>query len=195
MAKGMRVCAMAAAVATIALCAPLAAAGPAGASSSKTAKSTHAAAPKRALEGHITFWECPSRTTEALIVVNRLTLHPGQPLNIDFIVRNIGTTACSYVAPFAGVASGPTTTNLQAGQCGAMGFEIQSGSHHHDVWPGPATINCPALGFAQIQPNATVSGTGTWSQTLPSKTKRVPVGKYTLVVDGHFSFPLVIDSH
>src|ERR1700722_16914434 len=126
MAKGMRVCATAAAAATMALCALPGAAGPAGASSSKSAKSTHAAAPKRALDGHVTFWECPSRTTEALIVVNRLTLHPGQPRRMDCIHRNTGTTACNYVAPFAGVASGPTTTNLQAGQCGAIGFEIES---------------------------------------------------------------------
>ena len=57
------------------------------------------------------------------------------------------------------------------------------------------TYNCPALGFAQLQPNGTVAGSGTWNQTKPGATTRVPVGHDTLVVDGHFSFPITIAAH
>jgi hypothetical protein len=74
-----------------------------------------------------------------------------------------------------------------------MGFQID-GPHHKNVWPGTEPLNCPALGFAQLQPQAAVIGVGQWGQTLPTGTKRIPAGSYTLVV-GHFSFPLKIDAH
>jgi hypothetical protein len=77
-----------------------------------------------------------------------------------------------------------------AGPCGSVDFEI-IGSQHRAVWPGSEVINCPALGFAQLAPNGTVTGTGSWHQTRPNSTRRVPAGNYTLLVDaGHFSFPL-----
>ncbi|HWE65999.1 MAG TPA: hypothetical protein VG298_05085 [Acidimicrobiales bacterium] len=146
------------------------------------------------LQGHGVFWECPAKTTALLIGVNKLTLHPGQVLTVNFIVKNVGTTACNYVAPYAGEAPGPTQSTLQVGPCGSMGYEIE-GAHHHNVWPGVEAFNCPALGFAQLQPNAAVAGTGMWAQTEPTGLKRVPAGSYTLVVDGHFAFPLKIAVH
>ena len=144
--------------------------------------------------GHATFWDCSAKTTDLLVAVNTLTLHPGASLNISFTVRNGGTSSCSYTAPYAAVTPGPTTTALTAGPCGSVGYEIED-SHHHNVWPGVQVVNCPALGFAQLAPNATVSGTGSWNQTKPNSTHRVPVGTYTLVVENkHFSFPLRIAS-
>jgi hypothetical protein len=165
----------------------------AGAKTAKKKAATHAA-PTLIEQGHVTFWECPAKTTAVLIGVSTLVLHPDQELKINFIVRNKGTKACNYVAPYAGVAPGPTTTALQVGPCGSMGFEIE-GPHHRNVWPGVVTYNCPALGFAQLPPNGTAVGSGTWSQTTPSGTKRVSSGHYTLVVAGHFSFPITIDAH
>jgi hypothetical protein len=150
-----------------------------------------AQAPVLVQQGHGSVWECPSNTTTFLVAVNRLILHPGQTLSVSFVAKNLGPTACNYVAPYSGTTPGPTTTALQIGPCGSMGLEIR-GRHHRDVWPGVQPFNCPALGFAQLQPNATVDGTGTWAQTLPGGTSRVPVGTYTLVVDGQFSFPLRI---
>jgi hypothetical protein len=36
---------------------------------------------------------------------------------------------------------------------------------------------------------------GSWNQTKPNSTHRVPVGTYTLVVENkHFSFPLRVTS-
>ena len=150
----------------------------------------HPSVPKLAQTGHATFWDCPARTTDLLVAVNTLTLHPGVRLTLSFTVRNTGTSSCNYTAPYAGVAPGPTTTVLTAGPCGSVGFEIED-SHHHNVWPGVQVVNCPALGSAQLAPNATVSGTGSWNQTKPNGTHRVPVGTYTLVVENkRFSFPL-----
>ncbi len=148
--------------------------------------------PKLAQTGHATFWDCPSKTTELLVVVNTLTLHPGATLTVSFTVRNGGTTSCNYTAPYASVAPGPTSTSLTAGPCGSVGYEIQN-SHHHNVWPGAQVVNCPALGFAQLAAGATVSGTGSWNQTEPNSTHRVPPGRYTLTVENkHFSFLLHI---
>ena len=125
-----------------------------------------------------------------LVAVNTLTLHPGHNLDIDFTVKNGGTTPCNYTAPYAGAAPGPTVTTLEAGPCGSIGFEVES-ARHHEVWPGSRLVNCPALGFAQLAPNATVSGTGSWSQDKPNSTQRVPAGSYTLVVANKtFTFPL-----
>jgi hypothetical protein len=125
-----------------------------------------------------------------LVAVNTLTLHPGATLTISFTVRNQAATACSYTAPYAGAATGPTATALQAGPCGSVGFEI-IGHHHHNVWPGVQVVNCPALGFAQLASNGTLSGAGTWNQTKSNSSARVPAGNYTLVVDNRrFSFPL-----
>ncbi len=59
------------------------------------------------------------------------------------------------------------------------------------MWPGVQVVNCPALGFAQLASNGTVSGAGTWNQTKPNSSARVPPGNYTFVVDNRrFSFPL-----
>jgi hypothetical protein len=166
------------------------------ASAAASAATTRAAtSPKLTQLGHVTFWECKSRTTEMLVALNALSLHPGQALDITFIVRNQAATACNYTAPYAGSAPGATATTLQAGPCGSVGFEILS-AHHKNVWPGVQVVHCPALGFAQLGSNATVSGTGTWSQTQPNSSTRVPVGSYTLVVDDrHFSFPLHVLAH
>jgi hypothetical protein len=154
----------------------------------------HPSAPKLAQVGHATFWNCPAKTTDLLVAVNTLTLHPGVPLTISFTVRNTGNASCNYTAPYAGVAPGPASTVLRAGPCGSVGYQIED-SHHHNVWPGVQVVNCPALGFAQLGPNATVSGTGSWNQTRPNSTHRVPVGTYTLVVaNKHFSFPLRVTS-
>jgi hypothetical protein len=161
---------------------------PAGASANGAA--AHKKAPKLVQLGHATFWECPAKSTELLVAVNTLTLHPGAALTITFTVRNQSAKACSYTAPYAGAATGPTATTLQAGPCGSVGFEI-IGPHHHNVWPGVQVVNCPALGFAQLASNGTVSGAGTWNQTKPNSSSRVPPGNYTLVVDNkRFSFPL-----
>ncbi len=160
-------------------------AGPAAAEASAAAGQT-----KLAHVGHATFWDCPAKTTDLLVAVNTLTLHPGVSLNISFTVRNAGTSSCNYTAPYADVTPGPTSSGLTAGPCGSVGYEIED-SHRHNVWPGAQVVNCPALGTAQLASNATVSGTGSWNQTKPNSTHRVPVGAYTLVVENkHFSFPL-----
>ncbi len=151
---------------------------------------THATQVKLDQVGHVSFWECPAKTTEMLVAVNTLTLHRGATLNVSFTVRNVGTASCNYTAPYASVAPGPTASTLQAGPCGSVGFAIV-GPNRQNVWPGNEVVNCPALGFAQLAPGATVSGTGTWDQRKPNSTSRVPPGRYRLVVDDtHFSFPL-----
>ncbi len=168
-------------------------AGPPAAAKSTT--TTHSSsAPKQDILGSVKFWECPSKTTQMLVAVNSLTLHPGSTLGVTFIIKNTGTASCNYTAPYAGVAPGPTSTTLTAGPCGSVGFEIAN-SHGHEVWPGPQLLNCPALGFAQLAPGATVSGTGTWNQDKPNTTQRVAPGKYTLIVDNkHFRFPIQVAS-
>jgi hypothetical protein len=178
------------------LIAPASPALASGTKGSGQSKGSHGGAPssgpKLAQAGKTTFWECSGRTTELLVAVSTLTLHPGATLDVSFTVRNGGATSCNYTAPYAGSALGPTVTTLDAGPCGSIGFEIVNASHHN-VWPGPQVVNCPALGFAQLAPGATVSGTGTWNQTEPNTTARVPAGAYTLVVDTkHFSFPLTV---
>ena len=146
----------------------------------------HGAPPKLAQAGHVTFWECPAATTELLVAVNTLTLHPGRSLDITFAVRNSAPTACSYTAPYT-EAPGPTPTTLEAGPCGSIGYEIV-GPHQRNVWPGDRVVNCPALGVAQLAPGAIVTGAGSWNQTRSSGAQRVPVGSYTLVVNRRFSF-------
>ena len=83
---------------------------------------------------------------------------------------------------------------MEAGPCGSVGYEIV-GPHERNVWPGVRVVNCPALGFAQLAPGATVTGTGSWNQTRPNSAQRVPVGNYTLVVNRRFSFPIHIVAH
>jgi hypothetical protein len=144
--------------------------------------------------GHGTFWECSSSTTPLLVGINRAVLHPGQALNMNFIVKNDGTKPCNYVAPYASASGGAAAAALDIGPCGSLGFKIL-GAKHKDVWPGVTPFNCPALGFAELQPGASVSGLGTWAQTLPNSTKRIPAGSYTLVIGNSFSFPITIAAH
>jgi hypothetical protein len=169
---------------------------PAGlpAAAKNTTTTHHASAPKLSAVGNVKFWECPSKTTRMLVAVNTLTLRPGSTLDITFIIKNTGTKSCNYTAPYAGVAPGPASTTLQAGPCGSIGYAIAT-SRGHEVWPGPQLVNCPALGFAQLAPGATVTGTGTWNQDKPNTNTRISPGKYVLVVDNkHFSFPLHVSS-
>jgi hypothetical protein len=177
-----------AAVFALIVLAPLAlSSGPAGAAKKGT---TIVKAPQLAQSGHAAFWSCPARSTEMLVAVNALTLHPGTPLTLSFTVRNGGSAPCNYTAPYAGVAPGPTSTALTAGPCGSVSFEVVD-AHHRDVWPGSEVVNCPALGFAQLAAGATVSGTGSWDQEKPNSTHRVAPGNYTLLVENkHFRFPL-----
>jgi hypothetical protein len=168
---------------------------PAAAAGASGTKGGAHAAPKLAQLGHATFWECSSKTTQLLVAVNTLTLHPGATLTITFTVRNGAATACNYTAPYADAAPGPTATTLHAGPCGSVGFEI-FGPRHSNVYPGVQVVNCPALGFAQLPADGTVSGSGTWNQTKPNGTVRVPAGSYTLVVENrHFTFPLRVLAH
>jgi hypothetical protein len=167
---------------------------PAAAAKSRTTTTHHSSSPKLSGVGNVKFWECPSKTTRMLVAVNTLTLHPGSTLDITFIIKNTGTKSCNYTAPYAGIAPGPTSATLQAGPCGSIGYAIST-SRGHEVWPGPQLVNCPALGFAQLAPGATVTGTGTWNQDKPNTSKRVPPGKYVLVVDNKkFSFPIQVSS-
>lgn len=178
-------------VATLVPAAPVWGSAP-GTGSAGSTTATHQASPKLAQSGKVTFWECPAKTTELLVGVNALTLHPGTTLTVSFTVKNIGSSSCNYTAPYAAAAPGPTASSLQAGPCGSVGFEVVN-SAHRNVWPGTQVVNCPALGFAQLAPGATVSGTGTWNQTKPNSTARVPAGNYTVVVDNkHFTFPLKV---
>jgi hypothetical protein len=164
----------------------------AAAKSKATTTTHHASASKLDAVGNVKFWECPSKTTRMLVAVNTLTLHPGSTLDITFIIKNTGTKSCNYTAPYASVAPGPTSTTLQAGPCGSIGYEIAT-SRGREVWPGPQLVNCPALGFAQLAPGATVSGTGTWNQDKPKTNERVSLGKYMLIVDNkQFSFPIQV---
>ncbi|HEY1829263.1 MAG TPA: hypothetical protein VGG38_03365 [Acidimicrobiales bacterium] len=163
--------------------------------SSQAGASSHKAAAKKASrtqQGHLTFWECPAKTTEMLVGLNTLTLSPGQSLNMDFIVRNVGPTACGYVDPYAGAIPGPLASTLSIGQCGDVGFDVYT-TRHHRLFPGSDTVPCPTLGAASLAPDGTVIGAGSWNQDLPSG-KRVAPGHYTLVVAGHFSFPLTVEA-
>jgi hypothetical protein len=163
---------------------------PSTAKTTTTVRKKAAPAKPKAVEvGHSTFWECKAPSTRVLVALSSLTLHVGTPLTINFVVRNIGTTPCHYVAPYADVAPGPTAAVLQAGPCGSIGFDVV-GTGKHNVWPGPAAFNCPALGFAQLQPGASISGSGTWAENEPGSAAHVAAGRYTIVVDGHFRFPV-----
>lgn len=102
-------------LASITALASLAISGPAVAST-KTTRAT--ATPKLTQLGHVTFWECSAKTTEMLVVVNTLTLHPGQTLDITFTVRNLAATGCNYTVPVAGTAAGAAATTLQAAPAG-----------------------------------------------------------------------------
>ena len=153
----------------------------------------HDRTPKLAQTDQATFWDCPSKTTLLLVVVNTLTLHPGGTLNVSFTVRNGATTPCNYTAPFAGVTPGPTSTTLTAGPCGSVGFQIVEPTA---TTCGPATrwSTVPPSASAQLAAGATVSGTGSWDQTKPNSTHRVAPGNYTLVVENkHIAFPFRID--
>ncbi len=154
----------------------------------------HRSPPELAQGGHASFWECPAATTELLVSVNTPSLHPGHPLDITFAVHNGGTAACGYTAPYEQAAAGHTSTTLEAGPCGSVGYEIV-GPHRRNVWPGLQLVNCPALGFAQLAPGAIVTGTGSWDQTRAHSAERVPVGSYTLLVDRRFHFPLHVVAH
>jgi hypothetical protein len=167
------------------------AAGASASLSATSGKTSATHAPKRVQIGHGAFWECRSSTTKLLVAVNSLTLHVGRPLTFNFTVRNTASTSCNYVAPYTSVAPGPTALTLEAGPCGSVGFEIV-GPGKHTVWPGPALFHCPALGFAQLRPGASVSGSGTWAENKPGSSTHVAPGRYTLVVDGHFRFPIIV---
>ena len=151
----------------------------------------HGAPPKLAQAGHVTFWECPAATTELLVAVNTLTLHPGAIARHHLRGPQQRADGLQLHRPLRGRRPGPTSTTLEAGPCGSVGYEIV-GPHQRNVWPGDRVVNCPALGFAQLAPGGIVTGAGSWNQNRSNSAQRVPVGRYTLVVNRHFSFPIHI---
>lgn len=144
---------------------------------------------RRSRTAHVAFWECPAKSTSVLVAVDALVLHPGQTLHLSFIAKNLGQTACSYVAPYAGVAPGPTAAALTMGPCGSLPFVVDN-THDHNVWPGTAAFACPALGYAQLAPGQVVQGTGSWDLTRGGSTAPVAPGTYTVVVDKVLRIPL-----
>jgi hypothetical protein len=54
--------------------------------------------PKLSQVGHAAFWACPAMTTQLLVTVNTLTVHPGTTLNVLFTVRNGARTSSNYTA-------------------------------------------------------------------------------------------------
>ena len=128
-----------------------------------------ASAPKLDAVGNVKFWECPSKTTKMLVALNTLTLHPGSMLSITFVVRNTGTKPCSYTAPYADIAPGPTTTTLQAGPCGSIRCEIAT-SHGHELWPGPQLVNCPPWVSPSWPPAPLSRAPARGTRTSPTRT-------------------------
>lgn len=70
-------------------------------------KSGRTSAPKLAQARDAAFWDCPATTTDLLVAVNTLTLHPGASLDISCTVRNTGTASCNYTAPTPAWPPGP----------------------------------------------------------------------------------------
>ena len=113
-------------------------------------------------QGPVTFWECKAKTTQASDRGELATLHPGDQLKLNFIVRNEGTKPCNYVVAARRRRARATAPTLPMGPCGAIGFEIDIEAHNQMVWPGVTTVQLsrPELS-ASWRPVATVVGSGT----------------------------------
>ena len=163
---------------------------PGSAAAKSTTTTTHPSAPKLNVVGHVRFWECPSKSTEML--VDREHPHAAPRVHADAHLprQEPGPSSCNYTAPYASVAPGPTSTALEAGPCGSIGFEIET-SHGHEVWPGPQSSTARPWASPSSPPAPRSRARASWNQDKPNSTQRVAPGVYKVVVDNkHFTFPL-----
>ena len=125
-------------------------------------------------------------TTELLVAVNTLTLHPGRSLDITFTVRNSAPTACSYTAPYA-EAPGPHPDHPGGGAVRFRRLRDRRPAPAQRVARGQRSSTARRSASAQLAPGAIVTGTGLVEPDSGQRRRAGPVGSYTLVVDRRFT--------
>ena len=168
------VLAAASAACGLVLVAPRPPAGRRGAKSTTT--TTHHASPKLAQLGHVKFWECPSKTTQMLVAVNTLTLHPGETLDITSPSGTAAPASCNYTAPFAGDDTRADRHHAAGRPCGSIGFEIAS-PHGHEVWPGPQLSTAPPWASRGLPPTPLCRERAGGTRTNPTAASGCSAGQ------------------
>jgi hypothetical protein len=169
MKSGMKIAVTLAAAALIGLLA----AAPAGASSHPLA-----------LSGHAAFGSCGARDAEYLVAIPRRTFKASQPVTVNVVVKDVGSTSCVY--------SGATVQPEMIGPCGTLQLQVDN-RKGLDLWPDHAAFSCPMEVARTLAPGAEIRAAGTWDQRLAEPSNRlVPRGSYRLIVAGKFSFAIVL---
>jgi hypothetical protein len=134
---------------------------------------------------HIGLIGCASNDVTIRVTLRRLVYTKSQPVTVVAVLRNVGTSACKYVAPNA---AGP----LFLGPCGLISLTVDN-DKNSDVFPGEGTFSCPAEIYKVLEPGASLRASGSWDQRklYPSRGF-VPRGKYRLTVGNVVTFSVTL---
>lgn len=172
---------------------------PAGATATATATATKSTVQS----GHAPFGSCTASAIEMLVNIPRTTFTRGQNVNVTDVIRNVGTTTCTFerMGPIPAPGSPQANENLGMGPCGTMPLVVRNWKGTA-VWPG--IVFCPLLSTSGpgLEPGAQLIAKGSWNQEIepgttgktafhgspgPAQT-RAPQGTYSVVVDKTFTF-------
>jgi hypothetical protein len=134
---------------------------------------------------HIRLIGCASNDVTIRVTLRRLVNTKSQPVTVLAVLRNVGTAACTYVAPNA---AGP----LFLGPCGLTSLTVAN-DKSVDVFPGEGIFSCPAEIYKVLELGASLSVSGSWDQRkiYPSRGF-VPRGKYRLTVGNVVTYSVTL---
>jgi len=126
---------------------------------------------------------CGAKSVVARVTIGTLEFAAAQPVTLHATVRNVSESQCAVV----GRAGGPTTA---MGPCNSLSLKVLN-SRGVNIWPGSVPYMCPLLLQLSFTAGAQFRAVGTWNQESASG-RRVPAGRYRVVVGNTLSFAITI---
>ena len=138
-----------------------------------------------------------------LVSIPRTTYRRGQNIDVTALIRNVGTTPCTFarIGPIPAPGSPQAAKSVGMGPCGAIPMEVRN-EKGTVIWPG--AVFCPLISTSGpgLQPGGQLIAKGSWNQEIQpgggGKTSfhgsvgpvdvRAPRGIYAVVVDQRFTF-------
>ena len=133
--------------------------------------------------GHVAFGSCAANDIEMRVTMPKLSYTARQPVAFTVDVHNVGTTSCDYPGPIGTSSVGP---------CASIQMTVHN-AKGVNVWPGTINFMCPPPPPRSLSAKAHFSAQGSWNQRFGYISHGLaPRGNYRLIVEGRFSFPIVL---
>jgi hypothetical protein len=135
----------------------------------------------------IGYLSCPAPDVLLTATIQARPFAPGQLVTYRVSVHNLARTTCDTPGrTFPTVTTVPNFALGLLGPCGELSAVIYDAAGTN-VYPGPVAYGCPMIVGPWVAPGQTIVTTGMW-QPAGSRSP----GRYTLVIDGKVTLPIII---